>query len=152
MEASDKDTIGTLNELIETSKDGEYGFRQCAEHAHAEELRTQFSQRADDCQRGARELQQQIAQLGGEPDTGGSAGGALHRGWVSVREKLSGSTDLALLEESERGEDAALKRYRDALAKPLPAAVKTIVERQYQGVKRSHDQIRDLRNRLRAVA
>ena len=30
-----KDVIKTLNNLIETSKDGEYGFRSSAEHAQS---------------------------------------------------------------------------------------------------------------------
>lgn len=35
----DKDeVISTLNDLIETCKDGEYGFRSCAEHADSSEL------------------------------------------------------------------------------------------------------------------
>ena len=148
----DRDVIATLNNLIETSKDGEFGFRECAEHVKAPELRTIFMQRAEDCRRGAEQLQAQVAQLGGKPDQGGSATGAMHRGWVSVRSKLSTSTDVAMLEECERGEDAALARYREAIQQPLPATVKSIVERQYEGVKRNHEQIRELRNRYRKAA
>ena len=149
---SDQDTVATLNDLIETSNDGAYGFRQCAEHAGAAELRTLLRQRADDCRRAAKELQAQVEQLGGEPDRGGSATGALHRGWVSVRSALSGSSDEAMLAECERGEDTALARYREAMQQPLPPAVKAIVERQLQGVKRNHDQIRNLRDRFKAAA
>ncbi len=31
-----KEVVSTLNDLIETCKDGEYGFRECAEHAKSE--------------------------------------------------------------------------------------------------------------------
>ena len=148
----DRDVIKTLNDLIETSKDGEYGFRQCAEHAKAAELRTTFTQRADECRRGAEELQTLVVQAGGKPDEGGSAGGALHRGWVSMRTALTSKDDLALLEECERGEDAALKRYRVAMTQPLPPETKSVVERQLQGVQRNHDQIKALRDRYRAMA
>lgn len=146
------DTIDQLNTLIETCKDGEYGFRTCGEHVKAPELRTLFTSRAQDCQRGAQELQQLVSSLGGKPDTGGSATGAVHRGWVSVVGTLTGKSDKAMLEECERGEDAALERYRAALKEPLPAEVMSVVQRQYEGVKRNHDQIRTLRDQYKAMS
>jgi len=41
--------------------------------------------------------------------------------------------------------------YEKALKETLPDNVRAVVERQYQGVLRNHDQIRDLRNRFRAA-
>jgi uncharacterized protein (TIGR02284 family) len=52
----------------------------------------------------------------------------------------------------ERGEDVAKAKYRKALENAeLPEDVRAIVQRQYDGVLRNHDQIRDLRDRFRAV-
>jgi uncharacterized protein (TIGR02284 family) len=146
---SNDDVISVLNNLIETCKDGEYGFRTCAEHATAQDLKSLFMNRASDCQRGASELQGLVARLGGTPDTTSSATGTLHRGWVSVVGTLTGYSDKTMLEECERGEDAALARYRDALKEPLPAEIQSVVQTQYEGVKRNHDQIRTLRNQVR---
>jgi uncharacterized protein (TIGR02284 family) len=98
------------------------------------------------------ELQVLVSQCGGKPDEGGSLSGAVHRGWVAVRGTLAGYTDLGMLEECERGEDVAKTRYRKALEQPLPEPIRTIIERQYQGVLRNHDQIRTLRDRYRAAA
>ena len=106
-------------------------------------------QRADDCRRGAQELAEQIHALGGKVSEGGSAMGAVERGWVTVRTTLSTYDDKAVLEECERGEDNALARYRKALKKPLPANIKLVVERQLQGVQRNHDQIKMLRDQFR---
>jgi uncharacterized protein (TIGR02284 family) len=145
------DVIDTLNDLIETCKDGAYGFRASAEHVKSPELRATFTDRARECDEGAAQLQTLVAQYGGKPDTGGSASGAMHRGWVAARGALSGYTDLAMLEECERGEDAAVARYRKALESDLPPEVRSVVERQFQGVKRNHDQVRDLRNRMKAT-
>lgn len=147
-----KDVVGTLNRLIETSRDGEYGFRLCAEHVDSPQLKTVFEQHAEECRRGAEQLQQQVAQFGGKPDEGGSASGALHRGWVSARATLAANDDVAMLAECERGEDAAVERYREALQQPLPAAVRSIVEQQFAGVKRNHDEIRRLREQYRRSA
>jgi uncharacterized protein (TIGR02284 family) len=146
------DTVSQIEKLIETCKDGEYGFRTCAEHVKSTDLKEVFLRRAEDCQRGASELQQIVVQLGGKADTGSSASGALHRGWVSVVGVLSGKSDGAILAECERGEDAALERYRDAIKANFPPDVMAVVQRQYDGVKRNHDQIRTLRNQVHAVS
>jgi len=144
------DTIETLNDLIEISKDGEYGFRSSAEHLKSAELRQMLEARAVECAEGARELQELVVSLGGKADHGGSAGGALHRGWVSVRSALSSRDDLAIIEECERGEDKALARYRAALETTLPPSVQQVVERQLRGVQANHDLIRDRRDQMRA--
>lgn len=151
MALSTDKTIGVLNDLIETCKDGEYGFTSSAEHVKNPDLQQVFTARAAECRKGAQELQAQVRQLGGDADEGGSASGAIHRGWVAVKGTLSGYSEKAMLEECERGEDAALARYRDALKEDLPPGVRTVVERQYEGVKRNHDQIRTLRDRARAA-
>ena len=146
------DVIDVLEDLVETCYDGEYGFQACAEQAKREDLKTLFRQRAADCRRGAQELTEQVRALGGEVSEGGSAMGAVERGWVAVRATLSTYEDKAVLEEAERGEDNALARYRKALQKPLPANVKLLVERQLQGVQRNHDQIKMLRDQFRAAS
>jgi uncharacterized protein (TIGR02284 family) len=93
-----------------------------------------------------------VTLYGGKPETGGTAGGAMHRGWVSVRSALTSKDDLAVLEEAERAEDSALKKYREASAKALPADVQAIVLKQLQGTQRNHDQIKSLRDSVKAAA
>jgi uncharacterized protein (TIGR02284 family) len=145
------DVIDTLNKLIDTCKDGEYGFRTSAEHVKSEHLRSVFLERAESCRQGAVELRAAVVRRGGEPDEHGSASGTLHRGWVGLKGMLTGDRDQAALNECERGEDAALARYRDALRHDLPSDVEEMVQRQYEGVKRNHDQIRSLRDAHRAT-
>ncbi len=147
----DTKTIKTLNTLIETCKDGEYGFKASADHAVDPQIKQLFETRAQDCRRAAAELQTLVMQCGGKPEDSGTASGTVHRGWVAVKGTLAGYTDLAMLEETERGEDAALARYRDALKEELPPDIRHIVEAQYQGVKRNHDQIRTLRDQHKAT-
>ena len=144
------DIVDTLNKLIKTCKDGEYGFRTSAEHVKSEQLRRVFLERAESCRRGATELQAEVARLGGKPEDDSSTTGTLHRGWVDLKGKLTGDSDQAALDECERGEDAALERYRDAIKEDLPSDIAAIVQRQYEGVKRNHDQIRALRNAMRS--
>ena len=77
--------------------------------------------------------------------------GAMHRGWVSIKSKLTTYDDKAVLEEAERGEDNAKARYMKALQKNLPADVRMVVERQMQGVQRNHDQVKMLRDQFRTL-
>jgi uncharacterized protein (TIGR02284 family) len=146
------DVVDALQDLVECCKDGEYGFRACAEQAKRPDLKSLFLQRADDCRGGAQELNEQIRMLGGKVEEHGSAAGAMHRGWVAVKTALTTYDDKAILEECERGEDNAMARYRKALKQPLPAGVKLVVERQMQGVQRNHDQVKMLRDQFRAGA
>lgn len=146
------DVVDVLKDLVECCKDGEYGFRECAEQVQRQDLKTMFLQRADDCRRGAQELNERVRQLGGTAEEGGSAMGAMHRGWVSIKSKLTTYDDKAVLEEAERGEDNAKARYKKALDKNLPADIRSLVERQYQGVQRNHDQVKMLRDQTRAAS
>lgn len=145
-----KDVISVLNDLIETCKDGEKGFRECAEGIKSPQLKSTFSQRALGCAEAARELQEMVRSLGGEPETSSSIAGNLHRRWVDLKSMITGKSDEAILNECERGEDVALKAYREALQKDLPANVRLLVEKQCQGVQRNHDEVKALRNLARA--
>ena len=143
----------TLNNLIETSKDGEKGFRTSSESARSPELRQLFLRRAEDCAKGAAELQAIVARLGKEPEDGGSVAGAIHRGWVNIKAAVTDQDDLAILEECERGEDVAKAAYRSALEeRDLPADIRAVVQKQYDGVLRNHDEVRNLRDRFKATA
>jgi len=140
------DVISTLNHLIEISRDGEFGFRTSANSVKSANLKPVFESAAVRCAEGAQELEGKVRSLGGHPAQGGSVAGSLHRGWVNLKSVVTGMDETAILEECERGEDAAKKAYEDALEKDLPADVRSIIDRQYQGVKENHDRIRDLRN------
>ena len=143
------DNTSMLNDLIETSKDGENGFRSAAEDAKSADLKATFLRRAEDCAKGASELQQLVSRMGGKPEQGGSVAGAMHRGWMDLKAKVSHRDDLAILEECERGEDVAKAKYRKALDASLPDDVRAVVQRQYDGVVSNHDAVRDLRDRYR---
>ncbi len=151
-ENTQKDLIALLNGLIETSKDGQKGFGDAAGHAHAPELRTLLHSYAADCGRSAEELQACVSSLGGEPETGGTVAGALHRGWLNLKASVSSDDDLMLLEECERGEDHAKAEYVKAMKMPMSGEVQSLLQRQCDGTKAHHDRIRDLRNQGRAAA
>jgi uncharacterized protein (TIGR02284 family) len=142
------DVIGTLNDLIETSKDGEEGFRTCADAVTNPRLKAFFEQKAERCRIGAAQLQQKVRELGGDPERGGSMSSTVHRFWVDIRSRLTGMDEHAVLDECERGEDTAKRAYEEALQEDLPADVRTLIGKQYREVKMNHDSIREMRNAM----
>ncbi len=144
------DAISTLNDLIETSKDGEQGFRTAAKDAKASEVLQILTAYAESCATGARQLQDLVRQLGGDPERSGSVSGAVHRGWFEVRSAITTQDDAAVLSECERGEDVAKRKYKEALEKELPENVRSVVQRQYDGVLQHHDRIKAMRDQYAA--
>jgi uncharacterized protein (TIGR02284 family) len=99
----------------------------------------------------AGELQAEVTRIGGEPATSGSTAGAIHRGWIGLKTALASDTDHAILEEADRGEDAAVKNYIEALREDVPSDIKSIVSRQLHEIRQSHHTIRALLDRHRTA-
>jgi uncharacterized protein (TIGR02284 family) len=139
------DTVSTLNNLIETLKDGKSGFETAASDVKDPTVKQVFQEFAQERSRLAGELQSEVRRLGGDPEKSGSTIAAAHRGWINIKSALGGG-EKAILSEAERGEDAAVQSFEKALKEPLPADVQNVVRRQYQQVKAAHDRVRDLRD------
>jgi len=134
-----------IDDLIETLKDGQQGFREAAESVKDPQLKSLFHDYAQQRARFLVELRSKAQNPDErEPNVSGSAAGALHRGWINLKSALSRGDDHAILAECERGEDSAVKEYQKADG--LSAPVREIVSRQYTEIKATHDRIRDLRD------
>lgn len=136
--------ISTLNDLIQTCRDGENGFRTAAEgikDPHVKALFDRFSRQRAEM---VRELQQQVRALGGTPDESGSVSASVHRGWINIKSLVTGKDDNAIIAEAERGEDVAKATYQKALEQGLPAGARTLVEAQAAIVRSAHDEVRAL--------
>ncbi|MDE1196305.1 chemotaxis protein [Pseudomonas sp. Bc-h] len=151
-----KEAVSVLNDLIETSKDGEKGFHTSAEDIKNPEIKAYFLSRSSECATAVRELQAEVRALGGDPEDSSSASGAVHRMWVELKAAVTGKSDEAVLNEVERGEDHALKAYKDAqqkaVEKGLPANVVTLIQRQLTGVQANHDKVKALRDSVRRAS
>jgi uncharacterized protein (TIGR02284 family) len=152
MATAQDDVISTLNNLIETCKDGQEGFRNAAENVKDSELKAVFNRYAQERGQFATELQAQVRRLGGDPEKSGSMAGSLHRGWMNVKAAVTGGSEAAILNAAESGEDTAKRAYEEALrVGSLPADVRSIVETQARRVKDAHDRVRDLRDSRRSA-
>jgi len=144
--ASNDDVISTLNNLIETCKDGQEGFKEAAEGVERSDLKSLFYEFSQQRAQFAGELQSVVQQLGGDPENSGSVAGALHRGWINIKSAVMGKDESAILNECERGEDVAKNAYKGALEEALPANIMETVQTQYQAVVSAHDRVRALRD------
>ena len=143
-------TITILNDLIETLKDGQEGFRAAAADIDSSELKTLFGEYSLQRSKFAGELQALAHSLGEkEPATTGTVAASLHRGWINLKAALTSKDEHAILAECERGEDSAVAEYGRAIkAGSLPSDVRATIQTQSVAVQAAHDRIRDLRDSL----
>jgi len=145
-------SVDVLNQLLETARDGEKGFNEAAESTDNPDLRATLQGFAAQRAAFVTELTQLIQSVGGDPHDTGHIAGAVHRGWMNVKEAFSKREDKAILEECERGEDYAKKSFTEALDEPLPENIRTVVQRMASEVKMAHDRVRGLRDRAKAAS
>jgi uncharacterized protein (TIGR02284 family) len=144
-----KNTTATLNDLIETLKEGQEGFRTAAEGAKSPDLKALFTEYSNQRAQFAGQLQELAKTLGeSDPTDSSSLAGTLHRGWINIKAAITGNDDHSILEEAERGEDVAKAAFQQALAEDLPPAVRQTVATQADAVREAHDRVRDLRDGL----
>lgn len=141
-------TIHTLNDLIESLKDGQHGFETAAKDVKAPDLAQVFQGYARQRGEFAAKLQAHVVGLGANVEKSGSIAGSMHRGWINLKAALSTNEPQSVLEEAERGEDAAVAAYRKALeTRDLDPAARELITSQAAAVKKAHDHVRDLRDR-----
>jgi uncharacterized protein (TIGR02284 family) len=143
-----KEIISTINDLIETLKDGQKGFREASEAVKDTQLKSLFSEFSLQRSKFAGELQNEAISLGEHnPENSSSTAGAMHRAWINLKSAITSQDDHAILAECERGEDSAVSEFKKAMEEEeLSAPIREMVSRQYAEVKRAHDRIRELRD------
>lgn len=138
-----------LKDLIETLEDGKKGFQEAAERL--DDGRADIANRlrgfADQRQRFSAQLRRLAGERGIQIDEGGSLAGAVHRGWIAVKDAMAGDAH-AVLSAAESGEDHAVAEFESALDEgDLPSDIREVVAGQAAAVKETHDAVRNMRDR-----
>jgi uncharacterized protein (TIGR02284 family) len=142
--------VDTLNDLIKTTIDSVDGYRSAAEDADSANFRSIFFDRANERSSVADQLQSYVRELGGEPVTDGSLIAGAHRAFMDLRNAVTGNDDAAVVAEVERGEDHIKHRFETAMGDDdLSPETRSVISRCYQSVKEGHDQMSNLKHRLR---
>ena len=144
--------ISTLQQLRETTVDGENGYKTAAEDCTDANLKQTFLDLSLQRARFSSELKDLLKKSGSDVAESGSLAGLVHRGWINVKAAVVKREDVAVLEECERGEDSAVKQYQEALATNHLGEALAIVQKQYDHIQRAHSLVKNLRDKIGAPA
>lgn len=142
------DVSDAVSHLVTVCRDGEFGFEMAAAGIADRILRAELLQYSVQRKEFAAELNTALRQLGHPAVEHGSVAGALHRGWIKVKEAVESRNEIAVLKECIRGEDVALDAYRKASAAQLPALIAGLVSSQLMAIIRVRDRLERLQLNL----
>ena len=138
--------LGAVNDVIAVCKDAEEGFRGAANAVKDASLKSLYTEYTSQRAAFASELSAAVTKLGLKPENSSGVLGTVHHGWIALKGALTGHGEHQILEETERGEDFSLSRYRDALKHDLPGELRSVLETQYEQVQQAHNKIKSLRD------
>ena len=141
------DDAQAAKDLVETLKDGENGFASAAEKLHDSD-RPEWATTLDRLSEQRAGFRREIVALGHEygedVDESGSAAAALHRGWISLKDAMTGDDAGSVLGAAVSGEDHAVSEYEKALEQDLSAGFREVVSRQHATVVAARDEVKAL--------
>ena len=143
-----------IKDLLQTLKDGQDGYAKAAETLEKDgnpDLSTALRSFGE--QRGTQydELKAIATQLGLDVASGGSALATAHRGWMAVKDAVTGSDADSVLGNADRGDDHAISEFEKALADDdLAPQARPVVTKQLDDIKRVQSEIRVFRRSLPA--
>ncbi len=140
-------TIKLLQELVDTCRDGQNGYRDAADHVTDSHLREFFNEQSLARAGFAGELEQEMIRLGkADPDASGSAAEAIRRAWIDFKSELGGG-DATILASVESGEDTAKETFEKVLHDSgLPQNIAVLIRRHLTSIAAAHDHVRSLRD------
>jgi uncharacterized protein (TIGR02284 family) len=138
-------------DLIQTLEDGKNGFQSAAEKlsdSDRADLAARFNAFSAERAQFADELRSIASAYGDQINESGSAAAAAHRGWMAVKDALTGSSPSGVLDVAEQGEDHAVSEYRKALDEDISPELRAVVQRQFTSVQAAHDEVKSLQLQL----
>jgi uncharacterized protein (TIGR02284 family) len=137
-------TASTLIQLVRASIEAGNGFRSAAAEIGDPNLQRLFESYSQQRAEFAAELQEELRRHEQALTVLDQATSPLQPDLMDLKASETGRDEGTIISERERGEDAAIKVYETALAAPLPAEIRSVVERQFLRIKEAHDQVRSL--------
>ena len=141
------DDAKVAKDLVETLKDGERGFASAAEKLRDSD-RAEWAttlQRLSEQRAGfRREIVEMGHEYGDDVDESGSVAAALHRGWISLKDAVTGDDAGSVLGAAVTGEDHAVSEYEKAEKADLSAGFREVVARQHAAIVAARDEVKAL--------
>ena len=139
--------VSVLNGLIETTLDSMKGYEDAAKDAESTQYATMFADFARDRAKVATDLQNQVRDLGGDPELNSSVLADAHRTFMDLKQAITGKDDKAIIQEVERGEDHIKAKFEDAMKQDdLSPATLTVITTAFASVREGHDKMSALKH------
>ena len=143
-------TSSNLKDLIELLNDGEKFYAEAAAKVKIPAYANLFQRMAQQKQAIASDLSARLSALGESAPQGGTMLGSLRKFYTDVRASMSKDSEAVYVGQLEQTEDRILEAFRDDLTQSEDLELRRIAERHYPDLKRTHDEMRDLKRRLAA--
>ena len=141
------DDAKAAKELVETLRDGERGFATAADKLRDSD-RPQWASTLERLAGQRAGFRQEIVALGhdygDDVDESGTVTAALHRGWIALKDAVTGDDAGAVLGAAVTGEDHAVSEYEKALEQDLSAGFREVVARQHAAVVAAREEVKAL--------
>jgi uncharacterized protein (TIGR02284 family) len=143
-------TTSNLKDLVELLNDGEKFYSEAATKVKIPAYANLFQRMAQQKQAIASDLSARLASHGETAPEGGTLLGSLRKFYADVRASMSSDAESIYVAQLEQTEDRILEAFRDELTQSDDMELRRIAERHYPDLKRTHDEMRDLKRRLAA--
>ena len=138
---------GVLKGLLEAILDSAEGYEEAAALARNPRFSSLFKERAEGRRAAAGELEAAVVALGASPVELGSMLGDVHRVFIAIRDRFSGASDKALVEEVARAEGVLDGRFEAAARdERLSDDMRALVERLRNAIGADCEEIRNLKS------
>lgn len=141
------DDNSVAKELVETLRDGEQGYASAADKVRDSD-KAQWAATLDKLSEQRAGFRREIVELGHEyaedVDQSGTAAAALHRGWIALKDAVTGDDAGSVLGAAVTGENHAVSEYEKALQADLSDGFREVVTRQHAAVVAARDEIKSL--------
>jgi uncharacterized protein (TIGR02284 family) len=153
---TNKELIEVLNDLIRINHDRTSGYHKAVEELKPTDidLKTMFTNLANNSVQYANALAAEVRNLGGSPAVDSTQSGKLYRVWMDIKSGISARDRKSVLALCEFGEDAALKSYNLALESDadIPVGIRQVILDQKTSIQSSHDVVKRYRDMHEAVS
>ncbi len=146
---SNKIAVDALNELIEKNYDAEKGYKEAVTDVENHEIKDFFTKSVQQRYDFGHELKAEIAKLGGTPEKGSSVVGTLHRIWINLKAMVTSHDAVAVLNECQTGEKAAIEDYEKVLkVEEVPMEAKIVIRKHLQLIRASLEHLESMKKRF----
>ena len=137
------------SDLMKTLEDGKDGFAKAAGLVEqgSPEIRATFLRLSQQRMSFYDELHKMAKDYGDPIEASGTIAAAFHRGWMTLKDAVSGSDPSGVLDAAVQGEEHAVKSYETALeSSDLSSGLRLVLARQMDDLLKAYIEVKALRD------